>query len=497
MIHTHLKPFPKNFLWGSASAAYQVEGAWNADGKGPSVWDVFTKIPGKTYKGSNGDVAVDHYHRFKEDVALMAEMGLKAYRFSVSWPRIYPAGKGEINEAGLAFYDRLINELISHKIEPVLTLYHWDVPQTLMDEYGAWESRQIIGDFNNYCVALYERFGDRVKYWVSLNEQNFNSKHAFLTAMHPPGVKDRKRFYEANHIAFLANAKAIESFRKYVPNGKIGPSFAYSPAYPSTSRPDDILAFENAEEFTNNWWLDVYCWAKYPRAPFDYLRGQGLAPTIEEGDFELLQKGAPDFVGVNYYHTLTYETNPLDGVSEGAFNVTGQKGTTEATGVPGLYKTARNPHLETSNWDWAIDPIGMRVGLRRITSRYHLPVFITENGLGEFDALEPNDVIKDTYRIAYLDSHLAQCQQAINDGVDLIGYCSWSFTDVLSWLNGYQKRYGFVYVNRDETDQKDLRRIKKESFYWYQNVIRTDGSSLSGSAGKFRHTEGETGRSRG
>ena len=221
MIHTHLKPFPKNFLWGSASAAYQVEGAWNADGKGPSVWDVFTKIPGKTYKGSNGDVAVDHYHRFKEDVALMAEMGLKAYRFSVSWPRIYPAGKGEINEAGLAFYDRLINELISHKIEPVLTLYHWDVPQTLMDEYGAWESRQIIGDFNNYCVALYERFGDRVKYWVSLNEQNFNSKHAFLTAMHPPGVKDRKRFYEANHIAFLANAKAIESFRKYVPNGKI------------------------------------------------------------------------------------------------------------------------------------------------------------------------------------------------------------------------------------------------------------------------------------
>lgn len=235
MIHTDLKPFPNDFLWGSASAAYQVEGAWNADGKGLSVWDVFTKIPGKTYKGSNGDVAVDHYHLYKEDIALMAEMGLKAYRFSVSWPRIYPSGKGELNEAGLHFYDCLINELLSHDIEPVLTLYHWDVPQTLMDEYGAWESRQIIGDFNNYCIALYKRFGDRVKYWVSLNEQNFNSKHAFLTAMHPPGVKDRKRFYEANHIAFLANAKAIESFRKYVPAGKIGPSFAYSPAYPSTS----------------------------------------------------------------------------------------------------------------------------------------------------------------------------------------------------------------------------------------------------------------------
>jgi 6-phospho-beta-glucosidase len=479
MIHKDLKRFPKSFLWGSASAAYQVEGAWNIDGKGLSVWDLFTKIPGKTYKGSNGDIAVDHYHRYREDVALMAELGLKAYRFSVSWPRIYPAGKGEISEAGLQFYDRLIDELLTHGIEPILTLYHWDVPQALMDAYGAWESREIIEDFNEYSTTLYKRFGDRVKYWVSLNEQNFNSKHSFITAMHPPGVKDRKRFYEANHIAFLANAKVIESFRQYVPGGKIGPSFAYSPAYPSSGNPNDILAFENAEEFTNNWWLDVYCWARYPLAAFNYLSEQGLAPSVKEGDFELLQKGIPDFVGVNYYYTLTYELNPLDGVSEGAFNVTGQKGSTQATGIPGLYKTARNPHLETSNWDWAIDPIGLRVGLRRIASRYRLPIFITENGLGEFDTLESGDVINDDYRIAYLDSHLAQCRQAIHDGVDLIGYCSWSFTDLLSWLNGYQKRYGFVYVNRDETDQKDLRRIKKKSFYWYQNVIRTNGASVS------------------
>ncbi|HEY5894362.1 MAG TPA: family 1 glycosylhydrolase, partial [Chthoniobacterales bacterium] len=373
MIHEHLKPFPSGFLWGSASAAYQVEGGWDADGKGLSVWDLFTKIPGKTYKGSNGDIAVDHYHRYNEDVALMAEMGLKAYRFSVSWPRIYPAGKGQVNEAGLLFYDRLIDALLEHGIEPVLTLYHWDVPQALMAEYGAWESREIIKDFDSYCTTLYKRFGDRVKYWVSLNEQNFNSKHSFLTAMHPPGVKDRKRFYEANHIAFLANAKVIGSFRKYVPRGKIGPSFAYSPAYPASSHPNDILAFENAEEFTNHWWMDVYCWAKYPQAAFEYLKTQGLTPTIEDGDFDLLQEGIPDFMGVNYYHTLTYESNPLDGVSEGTFNVTGQKGTTESVGVPGLYRTARNPNLETTNWDWAIDPIGMRVGLRRIANRYHLP----------------------------------------------------------------------------------------------------------------------------
>jgi 6-phospho-beta-glucosidase len=348
-----------------------------------------------------------------------------------------------------------------------------------MDEYGAWESRQIINDFDDYCITLYKRFGDRVKYWVSLNEQNFNSRHGFITAMHPPGVKDSKRFYEANHIAFLANAKAIQSFREHVPNGQIGPSFAYSPAYPLSSHPKDILAFENAEEFTNNWWLDVYCWARYPQVAFNYLQREGLAPTIKDGDFELLEKGTPDFVGVNYYHTLTYGWNPLDGVSEGALNTTGKKGTTQSVGVPGLYRTARNSHLETSNWDWAIDPIGLRVGLRRITSRYRLPVFITENGLGEFDTLEPGDVINDSYRIAYFDAHLRECRQAISDGVDLIGYCSWSFTDLLSWLNGYQKRYGFVYVNRDETDEKDLRRIKKKSFYWYQEVIRTNGASLA------------------
>jgi len=478
MLHERQHPFPTDFLWGAASAAYQVEGAWNSDGKGLSVWDVFTKIPGKTFKGSNGDVAVDHYGRYKEDIALMAEMGLRAYRFSVSWPRVYPRGRGDINPAGLEFYSKLVDELLSHGIEPILTLYHWDVPQALMDEYGVWESRQIIEDFNDYCVTLYKHFRDRVKYWVSLNEQNYNLHHGYLTAMHPPGVKDRKRFYEANHIAFLANARAIESFRQHVPNGKIGPSFAYSPAYPLTSNPADMLASENAEAFTNDWWLDVYCRGRYPELPFRYLRERGLGPTIQEGDLELLQKGMPDFLGINYYQTLTYEANPLDGVSVGAMNTTGQKGSGQNTGIPGLYRTTRNPHVATSNWDWAIDATGLRIGLRRVTSRYQLPVMITENGLGEFDVLESDETVNDVYRIAYLRSHLEQCKQAINDGVDLLGYCVWSFTDVLSWLNGYQKRYGLVYVNRDEVDQKDLRRVRKASFHWYRDVMRTNGQSV-------------------
>ena len=478
MHHRELKDFPADFLWGAASAAYQVEGGWDADGKGPSVWDVFTKLPGKTFQGSNGDVAVDHYHRFEEDIALMAELGLTAYRFSVSWPRIFPLGRGTPNEAGLAFYERLIDALLAHRIEPVLTLYHWDLPQALQDEYGGWEDRRIIEDFENYCVTLFKRFGSKVKYWVSLNEQNYNTTNAYQLGTHPPAVQDRKRFCAANHVAFLANATVIAAFRKHVPNGLIGPSFAYSPAYPASSAPADMLAFENADELTNYWWLDVYCFGRYPQAALAWLQETGEAPEIRPDDAEILRRGLPDFVGVNYYYTTTFTDNPRDGVTMQRINTTGQKGTTPSSGVPGLYRTAPNPNLPTSNWDWAIDPTGLRIGLRRIAGRYALPMLITENGLGEFDKLTDDDRIHDDYRIAYLRDHLVACREAISDGVQLLGYCAWSFTDILSWLNGYQKRYGFVYVDRDEQDAKDLRRIRKDSFHWYREVIASGGTKL-------------------
>ncbi|WP_421317087.1 glycoside hydrolase family 1 protein [Aeromonas veronii] len=477
MHHHKFNDFPSDFLWGAASAAYQVEGGWNADGKGPSVWDLFTKLPGKTFEGSNGDVAVDHYHRMEEDVALMAEMGLKAYRFSVSWPRIYPTGRGEVNEAGLAFYEKLIDTLLAHQIEPVLTLYHWDLPQALQDEYGGWEDRRIIEDFERYCVTLYQRFAGKVTYWVSLNEQNYNLTNAYQLGTHPPAVQDRKRFFAANHIAFLANARVIKAFRQHVPNGLIGPSFAYSPAYPASCDPKDMLAYENAEEFNNLWWLDAYCFGRYPQAALAYLRENGEAPEILPGDMELLREGTPDYIGVNYYYTLTYTDNPLGGQTLQRINTTGKKGTTPSSGIPGLYKTAPNPHLETSNWDWAIDPTGMRIALRRLSSRYGLPLMITENGLGEFDKLEAGDKVNDAYRIDYLRSHVKACQEAMQDGVELLGYCAWSFTDILSWLNGYQKRYGFVYVERDEQGGS-LRRIKKASFHWYSQVITSQGKQL-------------------
>lgn len=478
MIHKELANFPENFLWGAASAAYQVEGAWDEDGKGPSNWDVYVRTPGSTFKGTNGDIAVDHYHRYKEDVALMAEMGLKAYRFSIAWSRIFPQGRGPVNEAGLQFYNDLINELIKNNVEPIVTLYHWDLPQALQEAYGGWESRSIIEDFNNYCITLFKRYGDRVKYWVTLNEQNIFISHGYLNALHPPKVVDAKRMYQANHIASLANAKAIQSFRTYVPKGLIGPSFAYSPAYAYSSKPEDVLASENAEELNNHWWMDVYAWGEYPKLIWNYLEREGLAPTLEEGDMELLKSAAPDFMGVNYYRTSTYENNPLDGIGLGAMNTTGKKGSAPDTGTPGLFKTIKNPNLEATDWDWEIDPIGLRIALRRITNRYRLPILISENGLGAFDILEENDTVNDDYRISFIRRHLEECQQAITDGVNLLGYCVWSYTDLLSWLNGYQKRYGFVYINRDEDSEKDLRRIKKSSYYWYQKVIKNNGKEM-------------------
>ncbi|TVP93220.1 glycoside hydrolase family 1 protein [Alkalibacterium sp.] len=478
MYHEKLDKFPEGFLWGSASAAYQIEGAAAEDGKGESVWDRFVKIPGKTFKGTTGEVAVDHYHRYKEDVALMAEQGLKAYRFSIAWSRIIPDGDGEINEKGLQFYDDLIDELLKYGIEPLVTLYHWDIPQALQDKYGGWESRQVIEDFTRYSEILFKRYGSKVKYWVSLNEQNIFISLGYKIAAHPPNVTDEKRMYEANHIANLANASVIKKFRDLNMEGMIGPSFAYGPSYAKDSHPLNQLAAENNEAFNSHWWMDMYAFGKYPTTVWNYLEKHNLTPTVEPGDDELLKHGKPDFMGVNYYQTATVEHNPLDGVAQGKINTTGKKGTSEASGLPGVYKSAENPFVEKTDWDWAIDPMGLRIGLRRIASRYNLPILITENGLGAYDSLEDDGSIHDDYRIDFLRNHVKAIQEAITDGVEVLGYCTWSYTDLLSWMNGYQKRYGFVYVDREELDEKELKRYKKDSYFWYKKVMETNGEEL-------------------
>lgn len=484
MEHRKLDKFPQDFLWGSASAAYQVEGAWQADGKGVSIWDEFVRIPGKTFKGTDGNIAVDHYHRFKEDVQLMREQGLKAYRFSVAWTRIYPNGKGEINQQGLQFYIDLVDELIKNKIEPILTIYHWDLPQGLQDEYKGWESREIITDFTQYAITLFETFRGKVKYWVSLNEQNIFMEHGYLMATHPPAVSNPKRMYQANHHANLANASVIKTFHEMNMPGKIGPSFAYGPNYSKDCHPQNVIASEDAEELEANFWMDVYLWGKYPRIARKYLESKNLMFEEEAGDEALLLAGKPDFLGVNYYQSNTRMFNPLDGVSQGKMNTTGEKGTSEETGIPGAYKRVENPNLARTNWDWEIDAQGMRIALRRITSRYGIPVLITENGLGEYDEITETNEIHDEYRIDFIAKHILAIKEAITDGVEVLGYCTWSFTDLLSWLNGYQKRYGFVYVDQDEKQAGTLTRYKKDSFYWYQKMIETNGEDVSQEKGE-------------
>lgn len=477
------KGFPKNFLWGSASAAYQVEGAWNEDGKGVSNWDEFVRIPGKTFKATTGDKAVDHYHRYKEDVALMAEMGLKTYRFSISWPRIFPNGTGEVNQAGLDFYSNLIDECLKYNIEPMVTVYHWDMPQALEIKYNGWENRQIVDDFVNYAKTLFKAYGDRVKYWITMNEQNVFTALGWLAGMHPPGKSDDyKTFYQVNHHANMAHALSVIALKELYPNAQVGASFAYGPSYALDCHPENAMAKADYDDLQNFYWMDVYAYGRYPKAAMRYLNANNMAPEIAEGDIEILQAAAmkTDFMGVNYYQTAVVEYNSIDGVGRThEMNNSGKKGTAKVQGIPGLYKNPTNPFLKTTDWDWTIDPMGLRMCCREITSRYALPIIISENGLGAFDKLEADGSIHDEYRIAYLRAHLQELKKACDDGCEVLAYCTWSYTDLLSWLNGYQKRYGFVYVDREEDENSGtLNRYKKDSYYWYQKVIETNGEEL-------------------
>ncbi len=464
----------KDFLWGSASAAYQIEGAANMYGKGPSIWDTFSNVKGNTFENTTGAVTVDFYHRYKEDIALMAEMGLKAYRFSISWPRILPDGKGEVNKEGIEFYHNVINELLANNIEPIVTIYHWDLPQNLQTMYNGFESRQIIKDFVNYCKILFEQYGQKIKYWVTLNEQNVFMESGYLDATFPPQMNDYCAYFNANHYATVANAKVIKLYKDMNCKGQIGPSFAYKAVYANSCEPDDVLAMENAQELTNWLWLDAYIKGEYNPVTLKLIERLGITIDITEDDLRSMKLGICDFIGVNYYRTQTIKAPTKDKeqveFSERTVNSKVKKFATDS-----LYLNTTNPHLDTTEWNWAVDPVGFRVMLRRLSSRYNIPILITENGLGAIDKLNDDNTINDSYRIKYLNDHIVQMQSAIEEGCSIIGYCSWSFQDLFSWLNGYAKRYGFVYVDRDVDDNSKLCRHKKDSFYWYQQVIKDNG----------------------
>jgi 6-phospho-beta-glucosidase len=466
--------FNENFLWGSASAAYQIEGGYKDDGKELSIWDEWSHLPGKTYQGTNGDLAVDHYTRYEEDVLLMKEMGLKTYRFSIAWTRIITE-EGKINKKGIQFYNNLIDVLIENGIEPMITLYHWDLPLSLQKKYKGWESRQVIPDFLNFAEVCFESFANRVKYFIIINEPNIFTFLGYAMGIHPPGLKDLDLYLKTYHYTALAHAKTVLMYKEKGYDGMIGSSIAFSPAYAASDDERDLEALDNYYQMIHWWQFDPYFKGSYPKKAVEYYKSRGILPEIKAEDLKLLKKSADlvDFIGINYYQTKTIAYNPIDGVTLQGLNTSGKKGSQKENGIPGLYKEVKNEGLEYTDWDWAIDPDGLRYGMVELKERYNLPIIISENGLGAFDQLKDGK-IDDDYRIDYLKKHLISCNQGIKEGVDLIGYCTWSFTDLLSWLNGYQKRYGFVYIDFEN----DLKRIKKKSFGWYKKVIETKGESL-------------------
>lgn len=475
-----MAPFPDDFLWGAATASYQVEGAYQQDGKGLSIWDVYSHLPGTTYQGTNGDIAADHYNRYQEDVRLMAEMGLRSYRFSIAWARILPTGRGEVNPAGIAFYNRLIDELLKYQIVPFATLYHWDLPQALQ-EIGGWENRDVADAFADYAKTCFEQFGDRVQYWITFNEVINFIMLGYRDGLHPPGVKDEGRAVEVTHIVNVAHAKAVAEYRQLaeqgrILNGKIGIAHVLLPGFPISDRPEDIQAYENYEAMDHHWFYDPVLRGEYPQSMWEYYQNKWNAPTVLEGDQTLLKQAQLDFIGINYYQSTFLAHNPIDGVGAAELNVSGEKGSQKESGIPGLFKRVRNPNIEYTDWDWAIYPEGLYEGMKRIQARYgNIPIVITENGIGAKDPIAENGDILDYPRIEYLRQHILACERAIAEGIPLFGYFAWSYIDLLSWLNGYQKQYGFVYVDRE----KGLERRKKHSYFWYKKVIETHGADVA------------------
>lgn len=466
MFYKKIEKFPTDFLWGASTSAYQVEGAYNEDGKGLSVQDLHKPLNGT----ADFTVASDHYHHYQEDIKLMSEMGMKAYRFSISWSRILPEGTGRFNDKGIEFYDNLINELKKYNIEPVVTLFHFDLPLALFKK-GGWSDRETIDAYVDYAKILFEKFGDRVKYWLTINEQNVMINHP--NAVYPEGCElpSKKDLYQQNHNMFVAAAKVTNLCHDLVSDGKIGPAPNITAIYPKSSNPNDVIAADDWESIRCWLYLDVAVYGRYNPLVWSYLKEKDYQPTIYPGDMETIRSAKPDFLGINYYATATVEAAHNDGHDCQPRNGDQQV----MLGEEGVYRAASNDNLELSKFGWIIDPIGMRTTLRRIYSRYNLPILITENGLGAEDKLSEDGHIHDDYRIEYLKKHFLQTRLAMMDGVRVIGYCPWSFEDLVSTHQGYKKRYGFVYIDRDESDLKGLKRIKKDSFYWYKNTILNNG----------------------
>ncbi|MCD2171077.1 glycoside hydrolase family 1 protein [Microbacterium sp. JC 701] len=466
-------PFPDGFLWGGATAANQIEGAYDADGKGLSVQDVMPRgISGPRSETPTPDnlklVGIDHYHRYAEDIALFAEMGFGVYRFSIAWSRIFPKGdETEPNEAGLAFYERILDELEKHGIEPLVTISHYETPLHLAEQYGGWTNRELIGFYERYARTLFERFGSRVKYWLTFNEINSLLHAPFMSGgiPIPEGGVPEQQLYQAMHHELMASARATRIAREVAPEAKVGCMVLSMPIYPLTPSPDDAVAVMEADH-GNLVYGDVHTRGAYPGYFLRTLREKGIELDITDQDRDDLTHTV-DFVSFSYYMSIAETADPAKKVA-GEGNIMG--------GVS-------NPTLEASEWGWQIDPVGLRLVLNQFWDRWQQPLFIVENGLGARDQLVEVDgekTVVDDYRIAYLNDHLVQVGEAIEDGVEVLGYTSWGCIDIVSASTAQlSKRYGFIYVDRNDDGTGSLDRYRKKSFGWYADVIRSNGASLT------------------
>jgi len=464
-----MKTFPNDFLWGGAVAANQVEGAYLEDGKGLSTSDVQPQgVFGPVVErvaGDSGikDVAIDFYHRYPEDIKLFAEMGFNCLRVSIAWTRIFPNGdEQQPNEAGLAFYDKLFDELAAHNITPLVTLSHYEMPWGLVKQYGGWGNRQVIGFFEHYARTVFTRYQHKVKLWLTFNEINM-SLHAPMTGVGLPETSSKAEVYQAIHHQLVASALAVKACHAMIPDAKIGNMLLGGLVYPLTCKPDDVL--EALQE--NRAWQffgDVQCRGAYPGYMLRFFRDNGITLEITEADREAL-KSTIDFISFSYYMTGCVTTD--DELNQ------------QARG--NILSMVPNPHLASSEWGWQIDPVGLRTLLNVLWDRYQKPLFIVENGLGAKDKPDADGMVQDDYRISYLNDHLVQVREAIEDGVEVMGYTSWGPIDLVSASRAeLSKRYGFIYVDRDDSGAGSLARSRKKSFYWYQEVIATHGASLKG-----------------
>jgi beta-glucosidase len=447
--------FPADFVWGVATSAYQIEGAWNEDGRGESIWDRFAHTPGRTRDGATGDVACDHYHRWPEDVAIMKSLAIQAYRFSVSWPRILPDGRGEVNQKGLDHYSRLVDGLLEAGITPFITLYHWELPVTLQDE-GGWPARETVEPFVRLADVVSRHLGDRVKLWITHNEPWCTSLLSHQIGIHAPGLQDWPAALAASHHVLLSHGLAMQAVRANVAEAQVGLAANFEPAVPASASPADYHAARRWDGYYFRWFLDPLFGRRYPADMVTHYIDEGKLPEglafIRPGDMETIS--APmDFLGINYYtRHIARDDSP---------------GNQPQTLFP-------DPPEARTAMDWEVAPDSLYRLLNRIYFEYQVPViYVTENGCSYLDQPDEDGRVADERRITYLGSHLAAVQRAIRNGVPVAGYLQWSLMDNFEWERGYSQRFGIVHV-----DYKTQARTVKDSGYWYRDVITSNSLTI-------------------